>query len=86
MGYEMTKYPEPASVTPRGQDILDALRASGEWMTRPQIAAAIQRPDLNKWDIGLLNKLVDDGLVESRKVERTTGIMFAWEYRAIGGE
>jgi len=45
--------------------ILDVLRDNGDWMTRPQLAEAMNRPArLVPYDVQLLHDLCDKGLVE----------------------
>lgn len=62
--------------------ILITLRKRGDWMTRMEIAKEMQRPGrMPPYDIQLLNKLVEDGLVESE--QRLTGVAHrTWVYRA----
>lgn len=82
----MTQYPKPASITPQGEELLRVLRDNGRWMNRAQLAQAVGKPELNKWDVGLLIKMADDGLIEARKEPRPGAIGYEWVYRAKQAE
>lgn len=55
--------------TKLGDVFLSALRSHrGEWMTRRQIADAVGRDgSLLPYDVRLLERMVNDGLIEMRK-------------------
>tara|TARA_B100000683_G_C12293456_1_gene475025 strand:- start:425 stop:661 length:237 start_codon:yes stop_codon:yes gene_type:complete len=63
--------------------LLEALRKSGDWLTRPQIADAIQRESrLNPHDVNMLNELAKMGLIEID--ERIVGtVRKQYFYRAV---
>lgn len=76
MGY-YDKHP----MTPHEKRIWDAF-ANGGWLTRNDVGAALQRTNLNPHDTGLLERMVDEGLLEKRVV--ASGITKRFEYRAVG--
>ena len=49
--------------TPKAQAILDVLHETGEWISRSELATRLNKNALNKWDIVLLSKLGDAGLI-----------------------
>lgn len=49
--------------------ILAALRTSGDWMERNQIAEATEKRRLSPNDVQHLNSLVAEGLVEQQTIE-----------------
>lgn len=79
----MTKYPQPLNITPQGQQLLEALRQADDWIGRAEIAQRVSKTSLNKWDVGMLKKLEDEGLIEARKKPHNSPIGYEWEYRAI---
>jgi hypothetical protein len=46
----------------------------------------MQKNKLNKWDIVLLEKLVEGGLIETRKTPFHGPIGFEWQYRITSVE
>jgi DNA-binding HxlR family transcriptional regulator len=78
-----SSYPQPLNVTPQGQQILDVIREMGDWIGRAEIARRVEKTKLNKWDVGMLKKLENDGLIEARKIPFHGAIGYEWEYRAI---
>lgn len=69
--------------TPKAQEILDALLDTGEWMNRAELASRINKRILNKWDVILLSKLVEAGLIESQQIPHHGPIGYEWKYRAV---
>ncbi len=74
--------PQP-TWTPKGQAILEVLTQEKHWINRSELAARLNKPLLNKWDILLLGKLTDAGLIETRKVRHHGPIGYEWPYRAV---
>ena len=68
--------------TPQAQAILDALKELGDWVNRSALATKLNKNALNKWDVILLGKLADAGLVETQQVPRHGPIGYEWQYRA----
>lgn len=66
--------------------ILETLKQRGDWMTRQDIAKAMNRPGrMPPYDIQLLEKLAKDGLIEA--AQRPTGaVRLTWMYRSIQGK
>ena len=81
-GLTMTDSPE-YKPTPKAQEILDALYEAGEWIGRAALAAKLDKNALNKWDIVLLGKLADAGLIETRQIPHHGPIGYEWQYRAL---
>ena len=75
--------PNPISLTPQAQQIFDALRQAGDWINRTELAKRVGKTALNKWDVILLAKLVDAGLVETMQIPRHGPIGYEWKYRAV---
>jgi hypothetical protein len=73
----------PTPLTPQAQQILDALRQAGTWVNRTELAKRVGKTALNKWDVILLAKLVDAGLVETMQTPRPGPISYEWKYRAV---
>lgn len=71
------------SPTPKAQAILDVLCEAREWIGRSELAARLHKNALNKWDIVLLGKLADAGLIEMRQIPHHGPIGYEWQYRAI---
>lgn len=80
-----SKYPRPTQITAQGEQLLNILLAEQDWLGRRELAQRMNKTSLNKWDIGLLQKLEDEGKLESRKIPHHSPIGFEWEYRAITG-
>ena len=70
-------------LTPKAQAILDVLSQTDGWLKRSELAARLTKIMLNKWDIVLLGKLTDAGLIETRQVPRHGPIGYEWQYRAV---
>jgi hypothetical protein len=77
--------PSPGLIplTPQAQQILDALLESGDWINRAEIARRVEKNALNKWDVILLAKLADAGLIETMQIPRHGPIGYEWKYRAV---
>lgn len=73
----------PTPLTPQAQQILDALREAGTWVNRTELARRVNKTALNKWDVILLAKLVDAGLIETMQIPRHGPIGYEWKYRAV---
>lgn len=69
--------------TAKAQVILDALVDAGEWIGRSDLATRLEKKSLNKWDIVLLSKLTEAGLIESQQVPHHGPIGYEWQYRAV---
>ena len=69
--------------TQKAQAILDTLYEAGEWIGRSELATRLNKNALNKWDIVLLSKLGDAGLIEMRQIPHHGPIGYEWQYRAI---
>jgi len=81
-GLEMADSPE-FNLTPKGQELLDLLREVGGWVGRAELATRLKKNVLNKWDIVLLSKLSDAGLIEMRQIPHHGPIGYEWQYRAL---
>jgi hypothetical protein len=80
----VTVHPRPKQpLTPAAQDLLEGLRAAQTWVTRSELARMLDKHILNKWDFVLLERLVEEGLIEVRRQERPGGIGFEFQYRAL---
>lgn len=73
----------PTALTQRGQELLDALRVNGAWMSRAEIARATRKNRISPHDVMLLERLVEAGYVEKRQRTSITPIGIAFEYRAL---
>lgn len=69
-------------LTPLAKKLIETLEQSGEeWLTRREIAARLGRPGvLPPYDVQLLEKLVQDGLVEKQQQSRGV-VLFEYTYR-----
>jgi DNA-binding IclR family transcriptional regulator len=70
------------SLTGRALEMLDALRQSGEWMSRAQIAHASGKKALIPYDKELLERMVEGGFLEKRQRASNTPVGIAYEYKA----
>lgn len=75
--------PSEYKPTPKAQELLDALHEAGEWISRSALASKLNKNALNKWDIVLLGKLADAGLIEVRQIPHHGPIGYEWQYRAL---
>lgn len=69
--------------TPKARAILDILREVAGWIGRSELATCLNKNALNKWDIVLLSKLEEAGLIETRQIPHHGPIGYEWQYRAI---
>ncbi len=69
--------------TPKAQEILDPLIDVGDWIGRSDLANRLNKKVLNKWDIILLSKMTEAGLIESRQIPHHGPIGYEWQYRAV---
>jgi hypothetical protein len=70
-----------ADLTPQGQHLHKLLQEMGDWVNRTDIARRLGKKTLNKWDLVLLDKLAERGLIETRKQPYHGPIGFEWQYR-----
>jgi hypothetical protein len=75
-----------SQLTPKAEEILDALRAANGWISRSALAARLNKSALNKWDLVLLGKLAEAGLVETRQVPHHGPIGYEWQYRSVSND
>ena len=73
---------DSTSLTPQAEHLLDVLRRVEKWVNRSEIARLTKKSALNKWDLVLLTKLVEAGLIESRQIPHHGPIGYEWQYRA----
>lgn len=78
----MTGLTDRQVITQRGAQILDALRASGAWMTRAQLAGATGKNWLSPNDLNQLERMAAAGLLDIRQRPTERGPVPRWEYRA----
>jgi hypothetical protein len=78
--------PAEETLTPHARHILQHLTEIGTWANRGELAKRMQKNKLNKWDIVLLEKLVEGGLIETRKTPFHGPIGFEWQYRITSVE
>jgi hypothetical protein len=71
------------NLTPQAELLLEALREANDWINRSELARRTGKSALNKWDIVLLDKLADAGLMETRQIPRRGPISYEWQYRAV---
>ena len=71
------------TLTPRAWEHLNALFEVGKWIGRSELATRLNKNALNKWDIRLLSKLADAGLIETRRIPHHGPIGYEWQYRAL---
>jgi DNA-binding HxlR family transcriptional regulator len=81
--YMTSQPPDSIELTPQGQILLDALREAGDWVNRSAIAKIAGKSALNKWDLVLLERLVEVGLIETKQIPRHGPIGYEWRYRAV---
>ena len=71
------------NLTPQAVLLLEALRETNDWINRSELARRTEKSALNKWDLVLLDKLADAGLIETRQIPRHGPIGYEWQYRAV---
>ncbi len=69
-------------ISARARKMLVAIQASGEWMSRVQVARASGKKRLIPYDVDLLQQMVEKGLIEIRQRASATPIGIAYEYKA----
>lgn len=74
------------TLTPHARHILQHLTEIGTWANRGELAKRMQKNKLNKWDVTLLEKLAESGLIETRKTPFHGPIGFEWQYRIVATE
>lgn len=80
----MTTNPPPQNITPQGQQIIDFLRGRGDWTTRAQIADMLGKDKLNRWHVGLLDLMIQQGMIEFDRRPRPDGTTLEFVYRLKG--
>ena|SRR5690606_21093069 len=70
-------------LTPKAEQLLEALREANNWVNRTTLAASISKKSLNKWDVILLEKMDLAGLIEVRKIDHHGPIGYEWQYRSV---
>jgi hypothetical protein len=76
---------EKPRITPQAERLFNILQAAGgEWMSRRDIARALDRRKLAPYDIGMLDTLQAAGLIDCGKRPNQTPIGYEWVYRAVG--
>lgn len=78
----MSDHKHDPNLTPQGVLLLEALREANDWINRSDLARRTEKSALNKWDMVLLGKLADAGLIETRQIPRHGPIGYEWQYRA----
>ncbi len=81
--YMTSPPPDSNELTPKAQEILDALREANDWINRSAIAKRVGKSALNKWDLVLLERLAEDGMIETKQIPRHGPIGYEWRYRAV---
>jgi hypothetical protein len=76
---------QPIQLTPCAQQLYDALAKVGNWVNRTELAKLTGNSALNKWDLVLINKLVETGLIEIKQIPHHGLINYEWQYRALKG-
>jgi predicted transcriptional regulator len=77
---------KPANFTPQMKQVLTIITQKHDWIGRGEVARALGKATLNQWHIGILRKLVEDGYIEERRVERRGAIGFEFQYRCKNGD
>ncbi|MBZ0293848.1 MAG: hypothetical protein K8L99_14880 [Anaerolineae bacterium] len=71
-------------ITDHALKLLEVLQAqTGQWLNRKAIAEGVGKRRLTPYDIELLQRLVDEGLVEIGKRPNPTPIGYEYAYRAV---
>ncbi len=84
VGVDMTSQPPDSTpLTPQAQQLLDLVREAEGWVNRTKLARRTGKSSLNKWDLVLLDRLVEAGLIEARQIPRHGPIGYEWQYRAV---
>jgi predicted transcriptional regulator len=72
--------PRTEGLTLLSRKILAVLHNRGDWMTRAELADALQYSKLSIYHLKLLKRMIDKGLIEGRRI-RTADDVLAYEYR-----
>jgi hypothetical protein len=73
-------------LTEHGEKLLAIVRSwRGEFMTRSDIAKAMDKNKVNEWDVKLLNDLAGQGYIEIMKRPIKSPIGYEWVYRTKQG-
>lgn len=75
--------PNSTPLTPQAWQLLDLVREAGGWVNRTKLARRTGKSSLNKWDLVLLDRLVEAGLIEAHQIPRHGPIGYEWQYRAV---
>jgi hypothetical protein len=78
-----SQLPDSTSLTPQAQQLLDLVREAQGWVNRTTLARRTGKSSLNKWDLVLLDRLVESGLIEARQIPRHGPIGYEWQYCAV---
>jgi hypothetical protein len=70
----------PARLTPLARKLLTLLSERGDWMTRAQLADAIDKALLAPYTVRLLEDMAEDGVIEKRRSPEKSAY-HAVEYR-----
>lgn len=66
--------------------LLEILKAAeGEWLTRSDIARALEKRKLSPYDIAMLEILQEKGVVEIQHRDNRTPIGYEFVYRTVNG-
>lgn len=77
---------KPNTITGRAKELLTALQANGDWMSRAELGRASGKHRLSPHDVMLLQRLIDAGHVQIRQRASNTPVGTAYDYRAIEGK
>lgn len=74
---------EDQHLTEQAQDLLEIIQAAaGGWLRRSDIARIQEKARLNVWDVKLLDRLQDAGLIEIQRRPFPGAVGYVWAYRA----
>lgn len=74
--------PKGVELDAQSQRILDVLRSATDWMNRRDIARAMNKKQLNPYDIAVLQVLTGQGLIEASQRDNNSPVGWEWMYRA----
>jgi hypothetical protein len=78
----LTEKKAKPGTTGKAQELLRILRENaGQWMSRSDIAAAVEKTRLNPNDIRQLDMMADVGMIERRKSPVAGPVLFEWQYQ-----
>lgn len=79
--------PHTGQLPPQAVKLLQILKAHrGVWLTRSDVAGALNKRRLNPGETALLDMLAALGEIEVQRVNDQTPMGYHWEYRAIARE